>query len=213
MTSTVSASKPDLAPQNAPPAQVLLELLGAVRMFSRAVEELVESKVQREIAGDRLSRSQWKLLEIFALSDVRSVTDLATYQGVSTAAASKAADRLVRLGLLTREEDMEDRRHIQLRLSQEGQRLTREYLDAIQQRMAKVFQRADLPVALRLSRELDELTATTSTSREELEQICLQCGINRHEACLLKQRMGALCAFALHHRPPSKLMNEPAGRA
>ena len=84
------------------PAQGILRLLGAARMFSLALEQLVESKVQQEVAGGRLSRTQWKLLEVFALTDVHNVTDLAAFQGVSTAAASKSADRLVRLGLLTR---------------------------------------------------------------------------------------------------------------
>ncbi len=184
-----------------------------MRMFSLAMEHLVETRVQHEIAGDRLSRSQWKLLEIFALSDVRNVTDLATYQGVSTAAASKAADRLVRLGLLNREEDLEDRRHICLSLSEEGQRIMREYASAVESRIAKVFPRVEPQQARRLAREVDDLTASAVVGREELERICLQCGLNRHEPCLVKQRLGAQCAFASHHRNVSPLMKEAAGRA
>ncbi|MCW5962501.1 MAG: MarR family transcriptional regulator [Bryobacterales bacterium] len=210
MTSSVSTSQPDLAAQSQPVALGLLELLGAVRMFSIAMEQLVETKVQRQIAGDRLSRSQWKLLEMFALSDVRNVTDLATYQGVSTAAASKAADRLVRMGLLTREEDLEDRRHIHLQLSPEGQRITKDYLSALQERIAKVFVGADALLAPRLAGEIDDLTAATAATREEMEQVCLQCAINRHEPCLIRQRMGATCAYALHHRGGSPLTKETA---
>lgn len=208
MTSPVSTSQPDLAAQSQPVAPGLLELLGAVRMFSLAMEQLVETKVQRQIAGERLSRSQWKLLEMFALSDVRNVTDLATYQGVSTAAASKAADRLVRLGLLTREEDLEDRRHIHLRLSAEGKRVTQEYLNALQARLAKVFARVDAQQTRRLAREVDDLTAAAAATREELEQVCVQCAVNRHDPCLMKQRMGVNCAYALHHRGASLLMKD-----
>jgi DNA-binding MarR family transcriptional regulator len=180
-------------------------------MFSLVMEQLVESRVQQDMAGDRLSRSQWRLLEIFALTEVRNVTDLAAFQGVSTAAASKAADRLVRMGLLTREEDMEDRRHIQLRLSGEGQRLTRDYLAALQARVTKVFADADVLPARKLAQEMDELTATATATRSEMERICLQCAANRHTACLVQQRKGQQCAFMLHHRVVNPLMQHAKG--
>ncbi len=213
MTTSVPTSHPDVATQGQTGAPGVLELLGSVRMFSLAMEQLVESQVQADIAGDRLSRSQWKLLEIFALSDVRNVTDLAAFQGVSTAAASKAADRLVRLGLLTREEDTEDRRHIHVRLSAEGQRLTRDYLMALQARVAKVFPLADAKRAQRLVQELDEFTASANASRAELERICLQCAANRHVTCSLHHRKGVACSFTLHHRVSNPILQPAAGRA
>lgn len=211
MTSSVPTSQPEMTSQGQTGVPALLHLLGSVRMFSLAMEQLVESRVQQDMAGDRLSRSQWRLLEVFALSEVRNVTDLAAFQGVSTAAASKAADRLVRMGLLTREEDLEDRRHIQLRLSAEGHRLTRDYLAAMQARVAKVFADAETMPARKLAQDMDDLTATALASRSEMEQVCLQCAANRHTTCLVQQRKGLQCAFAVHHRVVNPLMQHAKG--
>jgi DNA-binding MarR family transcriptional regulator len=199
---TAPTGQPDtgLGPSRARPAREALRLLGSTRMFSLAVEQLIELPIQQEIAGDRLSRSQWKLLEIFALTDVRNVTDIASYQGVSTAAASKAADRLVRLGLVTRNEDLDDRRHIRLALSSEGRRLVQRYLSAIEDRIENVFSTATQDGASHLAHKLDEMVATTKASEEDLRRICLQCALNRREPCLLQERRDANCNFNAHHR-------------
>src|SRR5690606_8865803 len=116
------------------------QLLGAARILSLAVQETVESKLQTELAGDRLSRSQWKLLEIFATTQVGTVTEVAAYQGVSTAAASKAVERLARLNLLQRAVDTQDRRHVRLSLSAEGYALANAYLRRLDLRLTELLE-------------------------------------------------------------------------
>lgn len=183
----------------------LLDLVGAVRMLSETVEELVERRLQREIVGERLSRSQWKLLEIFALADVGNVTDLASYQGVSTAAASKAVDRLVRLGLLTRTEDPDDRRHIRLALSTEGRQLISTYLDALEAGITRLFPNADAAEVHQVGALVEGLVASSTASRQDLERACSQIHLTRCTPCVVEQRMGGACAQRMLSRTRARI--------
>lgn len=177
------------------------QLLGAARILSLAVQETVESKLQTELAGDRLSRSQWKLLEIFATTEVGNVTEVAAYQGVSTAAASKAVDRLVRLNLVERAEDHEDRRHICLSLSAEGRALSAEYKRRLDQRLAELFGSVRPDGLLQLATDLDHLSAEVLRGAGGSNQVCVQCGLHEHDGCLMDNSLNRTCQFHSVHRP------------
>lgn len=180
-------------------------LLGTARILALAVQETVESKLQAELAGDRLSPSQWKLLEIFATTEVGNVTEVAAYQGVSTAAASKAVDRLVRLGLLERAEDHEDRRHIRLSLTSEGRGLASAYLQRLDVRLSELFAGLSAEELLRLSEQLDQLTTGVLRAASNVTQICVQCGLNRRERCLMDKALHRQCLYHSVHRPVNRM--------
>lgn len=185
-------------------------LLGTARILALAVQETVESKLQAELAGDRLSPSQWKLLEIFATTEVGNVTEVAAYQGVSTAAASKAVDRLVRLGLLERAEDHEDRRHIRLSLSPEGGRLASAYLERVEARLSELFAGLGAEELRRLSAQMDQLTTAVLRAAPNATQICVQCGLNRRDDCLMEEALHRPCLYHSVHRPSSKSLSAAA---
>jgi|GEM_PF-2349209 len=184
----------------------LLDLIGTIRMFSDAVEELVEARLQHSIAGERLSRSQWRLLEIFALTDVENVTDLATYQRVSTAAASKAVDRLVRLGLVTRAEDPDDRRHIRLALSEEGRRLIVSYLDSLGKSINRLFPQVQQQEANAITERLEDILSNSSAAPNELEKICNRVHLTRTSACLVETRLHGSCNYRMGGPHRARLM-------
>ncbi|MDZ7637866.1 MAG: MarR family transcriptional regulator [Bryobacterales bacterium] len=188
------------------------QLLGAARILCLAVQETVESKLQQDLAGDRLSHSQWKLLEIFATTAVGNVTEVAAYQGVSTAAASKAVDRLVRLNLLARAEDPSDRRHIRLSLTVEGRTLTAEYLERLNRKLAEIFASADAGPLAPLREALDKLTASVLGAASNASQICVQCGLNGRESCLMEDAFARECLFHAVHRPLPPANEDPPMR-
>ena len=175
-------------------------LLGSARMLSLAIQETVESKLQTELAGDRLSRSQWKLLEIFTTTTVGNVTEVAAYLGVSTAAASKAVDRLVRLNLLERTIDTLDRRHVRLALSPEGERLARAFLDGLHVRLQGLLGESGTSDLAEIRCLLDQLTARVLNAVGNPSGICLQCGLNAREACLVDEILRRDCLFHVLQR-------------
>jgi DNA-binding MarR family transcriptional regulator len=77
-------------------------------------------------AGLDLTFTQLRALFIVRRRQPLRVSDLAEALGMSLASASALADRLVRLGFVQRDRDVEDRRTVLLGLSAHGERLVSE---------------------------------------------------------------------------------------
>lgn len=174
-------------------------LLGAVRMLSNAVTEIFERQLQREFAGHRLSASQWKLLIILATTAVSNVSEVAAYQGVSTAAASKAVQRLSRMRLVTRTVDPRDRRHVRLALSEEGAKLTDAYLRNLDRSLAELSSPAGQESLAAASQMLDQLTIAVLRAAADPSAICIQCEFNGRTGCLIREALQRNCHLGSPH--------------
>ncbi len=95
-------------------AELSNEFLSSARVFAWSVREVIERTVLREVSGDRLTFSQFKLLYLVAHTDVLSIGDAAAFLGVTCGAVSRTVDKLVRRRLLRRVAPQEDRRMIRL---------------------------------------------------------------------------------------------------
>lgn len=181
------------------PPQLVSDFLGSTQAFSSAVTEVVEEKLLREIAGDALTLSQFKLLKLVANTDAHSVGDVAAFLGVSNAAASKAVDKLVRRKQLVRAEGVMDRRATVLSLTARSRRLLAAYDVARDQKLTEIF-RAFSPEDLEHTTEiLDRLSAGIIDHNAKPEETCLQCGIYFREKCLVRKLVGRRC-FYVNHR-------------
>lgn len=188
-------------------------LLGAARMLSLAIQEALEEKLHAELAGERLSPSQWRLLEIFATTTVGNVTEVAAYLGVSTAAASKAVDRLVRLELLDRAVDTQDRRHVRLSLSPEGEALASAFLRRLNSRLNELVGDAGNGNLAEIRHALDRITARVINVAGNPAEICVQCGLNARENCLAVDILHRDCSFHLLHRSAEARPQTPPVRS
>src|SRR5512142_2915279 len=99
------------------------DFLGSAHVFASAVNDIVEARLLRDVAGDQITVSQLKLLKLVAMTDAQTIGDVASFLGVSNAAASKAVDKLVRRKLLRRDEGETDRRVIHLSLTAGSRRV------------------------------------------------------------------------------------------
>ena len=107
-------------------ASAIGDLLASASIFSSAVNELMADRL-RDVAGDRLTFAQLKVLTLVAHTEGIGVSDIATFLGVSPAAASKAVGRLVENGLLDRAAVPSDRRALHLSPTEDGRRLLEGY--------------------------------------------------------------------------------------
>jgi len=174
------------------------DFLGSTQVFARAVRNVVEEKLLHEIAPRLLTFSQFRLLKLVAMTNAQTLGDVATFLGVSNAAASKAVDKLVRRGLLLRSEAETDRRAIELSLTEPSRRLLAAYDAAKNRTLAKVFRRLS-PKDLRHTAEvLDQLAAEIVDHSARPEEICLQCGIYYRKKCLIRQLVQRNCFYHRH---------------
>lgn len=91
-----------------------------VAVFSHEVSRAIANLYTGEF---QLSRQEWRVLAALGQHQQMSAKEIAEYSTLEKMQVSRAINNLVKRALVSREEDQHDRRHIQLRLTQEGQDL------------------------------------------------------------------------------------------
>jgi len=152
----------------------------------------------QEVASDRLTFSQLKLLKMVSLTGNYTVTDVASFLSVSNAAASRAVDRLVKRGLIDRAEAEADRRAVRLSLTQNGQQLLQRYDASSARVLRKLFGDLSPDQLRRTAKVLDQLSVSIVSRRAKGDQVCMRCGIHFRDRCLLRQSAEHNCHFHLH---------------
>ena len=186
------------------------QVMGASHVFCTTVNELLERTL--EAAGaERLVLSQVKLLLLIGRpGEQLKVTDVAEFLGVTNAAASRAVDRLVQRGLVDRSVSRDDRRAVDLSLTDASRALLAEFNRLRNRELLRVlgdFPREKLEQAVEL---LDELSVRLAELETNGEERCLRCGIHFRNGCVMRDVLDRECAVARDlYGPPGE--TEPAG--
>jgi DNA-binding MarR family transcriptional regulator len=172
------------------------DLLASATIFTSASFELLAGELGG-LAGDRVTFAQLKLLRLVGRQHHLTVGDVAAFLGVSSAAASKAVDRMVRGGFLQRAESKDDRRALEVSVTEEGRAL----LDDFDARSGRALLRLLSGVAPRHLREisegLDRLSLSIAGRGEEGSSVCFRCGLYFRDDCLLRTMTNRLCYLHL----------------
>lgn len=179
--------------------EAINDLLASATIFTSTSSDLLASELE-DLAGDRLTFTQLKLLRLVARQDPLSVGDVAAFLGISNAAASKAVDRLVRAGLLHRAEAMGDRRTTEVSVTPEGRAL----LEDFEARSATALLRLLAGVSLRQMRDisggLDRLSLSMAGPVGAGSDVCFRCGLYFRDDCLLRTLADRRCYLHLGSR-------------
>jgi DNA-binding MarR family transcriptional regulator len=187
-------------------AELINDFLGSTHVFASSVNSVIEERLLREVGPPQLTFSQFKLLKLVAHTDARTIGDVAAFLRISNAAASKGVDKLVRQGLLVRQEAQSDRRAIQLSLTASSRQVLAAYNAAKDRKLASVFRPFSAQDLQRTADLLDRLSASMVDHTAREEEICLQCGIYYRKKCLVRQLVRRNC---IYHRQGSR-KNAPA---
>ena len=179
-------------------AHVTHDFLGSARIFASALEEVVERRLLEEVAGKRLTLSQFRLLKLVAVTDAHTISDIGLFLDVSNAAASKAVDKLVRRKLLRRAEGQPDRREIRLSLTEPSKRVLAAYERRRERKLAEVFRGFGRDELKRTANLLDRLSVGLVQHHAEGE-VCLHCGVYFRNQCLVRKLLRRDC-FYLRNR-------------
>ena len=174
--------------------QLIQDVLGSAHIFSSAVDDLMQERLH-EVIGEQLTFSQVKLLKLVALTDAYNISQVAAFLGVSNAAASKAVDRLVRRGLLTRAEAEGDRRAVELSLTEDGRRVLQEYEKVTERVLEEIFGGFTTGVLRDLAESLDRMSISLVDREGNEEECCFRCGVYFREKCLLRTESRRSCHF------------------
>jgi DNA-binding MarR family transcriptional regulator len=178
-------------------AQAINDLLAGASILTSISNDLMAEQLE-QLAGDALTFAQLKLLRLVARRGTLSVSDVAAFLGVSTAAASKAVDRLVRAGYLHRAASPDDRRALRVTITGEAQALLATYERATAESLTARLG-TNRPAALR--RLADELTRlAVDIGPQAGEEMCFRCGIYFRDHCLLREMRLGTCYLHLAER-------------
>lgn len=169
------------------------QVMGASHLFCTTVNELLE-RTLGEASDEQLALSQVKLLLLISRPGQRfKVTDVADFLGVTNAAASRAIDRLVQRGLIDRSVSAEDRRAVDLALTDTSRELLSQFTEIRNRELLRVlgeFPKEKLEQATEL---LDELSVRLAELETDVEDRCLRCGIHFRNGCVLRDVLGREC--------------------
>ena len=176
-------------------ADLIHDFLASAHVFAAAVDEEEEEALLKKAGGRAVTASQLKLLKLVGTSEAQTISGVASFLGISNAAASKAVDRLVRRKLLSRREGAADRRFMNLSLTEPGSRVLQDYEEARQQRLLEMF--ADFPEEelLRAAALMDRMSMRVVEAASGAGDICLKCGIYFKRECLVRKIQGRRCFY------------------
>jgi len=187
------------------------EFLSSARVFAWSVREILEKTVLSEVAGEKLTFSQLKLLYLVAHTDEHTtVGDGAAFLGVSNAAASKAVDKLVRRRLLRRSEVQADRRSSQLSLTEASRKLLEAYEAARNEKAARAFAQFSPDELERASELLDRLAGAIVNPTSDPAHVCLQCEIYYRDHCRFGELGRRNCFYQRRKSEKQELSPRPA---
>lgn len=171
-------------------AQAINDVLAGASILTSISNDFMAGQLE-QLTGDSLSFSQLKLLRLIARRGSLSVGDVASILTVSSTAASKAIDRLVRSGYLSRTAAPRDRRALRVSLTGEAQALLAAYERATVESLTA--QLAGNPPAdlRRLADELTRLAVEIGTRSGE--EMCFRCGVYFRDRCLLRDSRAGTC--------------------
>ena len=178
------------------------QFLASARVFAKAVRDVIEGEVLQEVAGPRVSLRQLKLLFLVAQADSVTIGDAAAFLGVSSPAASKTVEKLVRRRLLRRYDIQGDRRSSHLSLTEASRRLLETYEAARNRKAAEIFSQYSPDVLRHTAELLDHLACGIASQRAALRQgeACMQCEIYYREDCRFGQFGARKCFYQLHQK-------------
>ena len=181
---------------------LIYEFLSTARVFAKAVRDVIEGAVLEGVAGTKLTLTQLTLLYLVAHADSVTIGEAALFLGVSSPAASKTVEKLVRRRLLRRNDTQRDRRSSNLSLTESGRRLLQTYEEARNQKAIEIFSRYSPDVLRHTAELLDNLACGIASQQSDRPKndLCMQCEIYYRENCRFGQFGARKCFYQLHRK-------------
>lgn len=161
-----------------------VKLQRTVRLFCQAINWLIFKPALGKLTDEDLTQVQLSCIRFAHLHPEPSVGLIADGLGVSDAAAAKLIDRLVKKGLLIREEDPQDRRVLKIKLTETGCKMLESVCSMENEYFGSVFKRMSVKSLQDLERGIVEFLKIALEKPEQVDEICLKCGWSHELDCV-----------------------------
>lgn len=161
--------------------QELLEK--TVQLFCQTIFHRVVKPALSEISEQELTDVQLHCLRYVCLHHEPSVGEIASGLSVSNAASAKLIDRLVKKGLLTREEDQQDRRVLKIKLTPNAVKLLERANRVQTTRFFEIIGRMSAEEARHFEEGLGAFLNAALIDASHIDAVCLKCGWDHLAEC------------------------------
>lgn len=190
---------------------VIRQMMGASHLFCTTVSELLERSLA-ESSQEQLVLSQVKLLLLIGRPGQRlKVTEVADFLGVTNAAASRSIDRLVQRGLVERTVSKEDRRAVDLALTEESRTLLGRFEEVRHRELLRLLDDFPTEKMRAAASLLDELSVRMAELAGGDEERCLRCAAHFREGCVMRDTLGRECVASSELHGPLRGREEEEG--
>ncbi len=152
------------------------EFVRNLQLLAFLTRHYIEARFVDDVTDKPISFVHINLLRILDEHPGRTVGDIARFMNVSYPAATKTVDKLVRLGLLRRREDPNDRRIAHLHLTSTGKRLVEKYAQLKREQIQQVINSFGKDRAIALGEQMRLFARHVVDSVPVRAGICLHCG-------------------------------------
>lgn len=121
------------------PDKSLLQFADEVSRLHPELMRRFLKKQAKEIAEDSISLPQMLILDILNVRKSMRMGELAKYLSVSMAATTGVVDKLVNQGLAIRASSPNDRRVVNINITDKGRKITHKYNQAKQKTIIEIF--------------------------------------------------------------------------
>lgn len=186
------------------------ELLQNLMLLARVTQIVLQDEVLKDVPDGELSQVRLSILRLLRRRERQSVNDLARFLGLTKAAASQNVERLVRVGLVERREDPNDRRGVWVTLTARGQRI----LEEVEKEQRRVLEKAmhgfEAGSLRHLSAAMRSLALSLLNQNGEEITGCLQCCAYDSPGCVCDGEDWACQYMSSRPQPASAGAADPA---
>ena len=155
------------------------------RILSQLLCDVIENNYLSDQASGYLSKTQFTILKILSVSGPYTVSEIADILHISRAAASKNIEKLVRSKLVRRKIIQEDRRTMEVSLTDSGASFVSEYEKARLKKQQAALSHFSKDEKLKFLELLREYVKNCVHQEKNIDIICLQCDGIIEENCSL----------------------------
>jgi DNA-binding MarR family transcriptional regulator len=159
-------------------------------VFCKVIDVVLTEQALTDAPCQALSRSQWEGMVFVERHPYCSIRDLAEGLGVSHPAAVKMVERLVRKSLLDRRESAKDRRVVELSVNPLGEQCVESVRGQRGHALEQVLAEMGAEETEALLVGLQAFLRAALRDQETAELVCLHCGREHVEECLVRQAQG-----------------------
>ncbi len=145
------------------------------RILSQLLSEVSEQNFLTEHTKGLLSKTQFTILKILSVSGHYTVSEIADILLISRAAASKNIEKLVQLKFVNRKITLEDRRAMEVTLTEKGRSIIEKYETVRFQKQDHALSPFSDDDKSRFLSLLREYVQNCMAQEKNIDLICLQC--------------------------------------